>query len=135
MKAMMMTTAIKQAKQGKFEFVTDAKVGNNEIRLQTPSGYWKTGNLWITKDDRKPEVDHSASNKRIGQAMAAMTAIEEPKIYKVMKLTNDNPDTAVEMANFPYDHDGRLKALVLTHKLTEISEKFGENVTFLVDFQ
>ena len=116
MKAMMMTTAIKQAKQGKFKFVTDAKVGNNEIRLQTPLGHWKTGNVWITKDDRKP-----------------IETIKGPNWYRVLKIINDNPDIAVEMARFQYDIVGYNRAKTLKGSLLMIADNFGDKTTFLID--
>ena len=34
-------TAIKKAKEGYFEFIDDAKQGDNLVRYQTPSGKWK----------------------------------------------------------------------------------------------
>ena len=41
MKKMTTATAVRKAKDGEFEFVTDAKVGTNYVRYQTPSGKWK----------------------------------------------------------------------------------------------
>jgi len=39
---MTIKTAIKKAKEGYFEFIDDAKQGDNLVRYQTPSGKWKT---------------------------------------------------------------------------------------------
>jgi hypothetical protein len=35
MKTMKLTTALKNSKEGKFEFIFDAKLGINEIRLNS----------------------------------------------------------------------------------------------------
>jgi hypothetical protein len=44
---MKRTTAIKKAKDGEFEFISDIKTGSNEVRYQTPSGTWKTKTIEI----------------------------------------------------------------------------------------
>lgn len=48
-----MTTAIKQAKEGRFEFVNDVKRFHNEIRRQTSSGEWVDDLILILEDNRK----------------------------------------------------------------------------------
>lgn len=52
MRCMKWTTAIKQAKKGLFEFVYDAKIGNNEVRRPRANGGFTTCNVFIIKDDR-----------------------------------------------------------------------------------
>jgi len=41
-------TAIKKAREGYFEFISDIKLGNNIVSYQTPSGQWKTKIIYIT---------------------------------------------------------------------------------------
>jgi len=42
-----MSTALRMAKEGYFEFVTDAKIGINIVRYRTSSGSWKEKQIEI----------------------------------------------------------------------------------------
>jgi len=38
---MRMKTALRKARDGEFEFIDDAKLGDQLVKYQTPSGKWK----------------------------------------------------------------------------------------------
>jgi len=54
---MTLSTAIKKARDGEFEFMYDIKKGNNEVRYQTPSGKWKEKIIEITNKGKPIEIE------------------------------------------------------------------------------
>jgi hypothetical protein len=57
--SMKLSTALKKAQNGEFEFLYDAKEGCNEIRYQTPSGKWKEKIIEITFDQQGFKSDRN----------------------------------------------------------------------------
>ena len=55
MKKLTMATALKQARDGRFEFTYDEKIGINEVVLHTKDGRRKIGLLEIVED--KPAIE------------------------------------------------------------------------------
>jgi len=47
---MKMSKAIQKAKEGRFDFTRDAKIGYNTVRYQTASGKWKEKIIEIESD-------------------------------------------------------------------------------------
>lgn len=59
MEKFRMATALKRAKEGRFEFVNDAREGINEVRYQSPSGKWKTKQIEISHTpSESPKVEN-----------------------------------------------------------------------------
>jgi len=136
MKAMTMKTAIKKAKEGYFTFKFDIRIGNNEIRRQTPSGKWVNDLLCVTANKRTKKYTGTDQGSEVLSKAAWMSMISKTELQLAGNIDKEtyfqnllDRDILVEA----FETGDRVKVLNSPIKTGRVVEVKGIEVVVLLD--